>query len=164
MSDENGATMITAGIAKRAPRRVHTSSTRHHAIKSVREIKRKKEKETERKGEIQSRSRGCFFFCTSHNWSTILRHPELTVYPTDNPYFVLCNVFLRGLIVPFNASWTEMQEKCTGYHVIAHSLAGNFTKGWCKFKPKLESVERSIFADFFWTTFFIEIKISIYRI
>ncbi|KYN16306.1 RCC1 and BTB domain-containing protein 1 [Trachymyrmex cornetzi] len=32
--------MIAAGIARRAPRRVHTSSTRHHAIKGSRELYR----------------------------------------------------------------------------------------------------------------------------
>lgn len=116
--DENGAPMIAAGIARRALRRVHTSSTRHHAIKGAREVKRKKEKETEseRKGEIQSGSRACFFFCTSHNWSTILRRPELTTaYPTDSSYFALYNIFLRGPIVPFNASWTEEVQENTWF-------------------------------------------------
>jgi len=159
MSDENGATMITAGIAKRASRRVHTSSTRHHAIKSVREVKRKKEKETERKGEIQSRSRGCFFFCTSHNRSTILHrtpNSQSTLRIILISYYVMSSCADPScLLMPPGQKCKRNALDSHRYHVIAHSLAGNFTKGWCKFKPKLESVERSIFADFFRTTFFI---------
>lgn len=113
-SGENGATMIAAGIRETctavACTHVQHTSSRDQGRERGEKKERERAKGREREKGRSTKWIAClhFFLHLAHHRSAILRRPELTrAHPTDSPYSALCNTFLRGPAVPFNASWTE---------------------------------------------------------